>query len=311
MTARVTEKCQLFQWDTNQTLTITGGARYVDFQYPSEIVRIEVFDGVCQIPDVWLQTPGIKSLWICMADNTRIAMCLSIEARPIPPDYASTPEQRVTFDNLVEKVDDLVDDIQERAAAGEFDGPPGPPGEPYVHSEEFSALAQQVRNDAESASIDAESASNDAESASNYAESASNSEEIATQAMTDLLAMMGTDIATLVGGKIPVEQIPSIATTEIYTVETEAQRDALTVQNGDICIVTYNDASKSKSFVYNNGWVYLASPTDYASRAGHADTAGTAESANKINGHRLVEMEYSEFITAVKDANTYYIVWGE
>lgn len=36
MTAKITEKSQLFQWDTNLPLTVTGGARYVDFSYPEE-----------------------------------------------------------------------------------------------------------------------------------------------------------------------------------------------------------------------------------------------------------------------------------
>lgn len=160
-----------------------------------------------------------------------------------------------------------------------------PKGDPYDHSPEFSNLAQQVREDAVSAN---------------------QSETAASQALSDLLRMMGTDIATLVGGKIPVEQIPSIATTEIYSVSTIAQRDALRVERGDICIVT----SENKSYIFNgNGWVYLESPTDYASRAGYAETAGTAENANMINGHRMVQMTASQYETAVKDANTYYLVY--
>ena len=157
---------------------------------------------------------------------------------------------------------------------------------------------------ADNASVSAVTAVKAMDVAVTKASEAGTSSTQSQQALTDLLAMMGTDIATLVGGKIPVSQIPSIATTEIYTVSSQALMDALIVQNGDICIRTDED----KSYIYNNGWVYLTSPTDYASRAGYAETAGTAENATMINGHRLVEMTAAEFATAVKDPNTYYLI---
>ena len=117
--------------------------------------------------------------------------------------------------------------------------------------------------------------------------------------------MLGTDIATLVGGKIPVEQIPAIATTEVYTAASAAEMSAFVAQNGDICIRT----DENKSYIYKDtGWVYLASPTDYASTAGHADTADNAQNAAKINNHRMVEMTAEAFATAVKDPDTYYLV---
>ena len=117
--------------------------------------------------------------------------------------------------------------------------------------------------------------------------------------------MLGTDVATLVGGKIPPEQIPAIATTEVYTASTAAEMNTFTAQNGDICIRT----DENKSYIYKDtGWVYLASPTDYASSAGHANTADNAVNASMINSHRLVEMAAEEFQTAVKNPDTYYLV---
>lgn len=130
------------------------------------------------------------------------------------------------------------------------------------------------------------------------------SETKSSQALSDLLKMIGVDIATLVGGKIPVEQIPSIATTEIYQADSLAAMNLPVVQNGDICIRT----DENKSYIYNNGWVYLSSPTDYASRAGHAETATTAENATMINNHRMAEMSQADFLISVKDPNTYYLV---
>ena len=126
------------------------------------------------------------------------------------------------------------------------------------------------------------------------------------QNLQDLLKMIGTDIATLVNGKIPVNQIPSIATTEIYTATSQEEQDKIKAENGDILIRT----DESKSYIWKDtGWVYLASPTDYSAKAGYAETAGVAENANKINGHRLVQMEIKDFETAVKDPNTYYLVY--
>lgn len=148
-----------------------------------------------------------------------------------------------------------------------------------------------------------------AESASNRAElssaSAKESKETAIQALSDLLSMLGTDIATLINGKIPVSQIPSIATTEIYTASSLKEMNNLSVENGDICI----RHDENKSYIFNDGWIYLASPTDYAAKSGYAETAKTAENANTINNHRLVEMTAEEFEMAVKDDNTYYLVY--
>ena len=148
-----------------------------------------------------------------------------------------------------------------------------------------------------------------AENASNSAElssaSAKESEETAVQALSDLLSMLGTDIATLINGKIPVSQIPAIATTEIYTVSSLEDMENLSAENGDICI----RQDENKSYIFRDGWVYLASPTDYSAKSGYAETAKNAENANKINNHRLVEMSAEEFEAAVKDENTYYLVY--
>lgn len=133
------------------------------------------------------------------------------------------------------------------------------------------------------------------------------SESSASQALADLLRMLGTDVATLVNGKIPVSQIPSIATVEIYHAASLEEMNALEVQRGDVCIRTDED----KSYIYIDGWVHLASPTDYASRSGYSDTSGVAENANTIGGHRLVQIPWSAWESAVKDPNTYYLVYTE
>ena len=144
-----------------------------------------------------------------------------------------------------------------------------------------------------------------AQAAENSASSSEDSKNLAVQALSDLLKMLGTDIATLVNGKIPASQIPSIATTEIFTASSLEEMEGLSVENGDICI----RQDENKSYIFSNGWIYLASPTDYSARSGYAETAGTAQNANTINNHRLVEMTAEEYATAVKDENTYYLVY--
>lgn len=173
------------------------------------------------------------------------------------------------------------------------------------YAEEAAKNLPLIQKDAQTASAKAEEAAESAANAKASEINAKESEDSSNQNLSDFLAMLGTDVATLVGGKIPAEQIPAIATTEVYTVATEEEMGTLVAQNGDICIRT----DENKSYIYKDtGWVYLASPTDYASSAGHADTADNAVNASMINNHRLVEMTPEEFETAVKDPDTYYLV---
>ena len=174
-----------------------------------------------------------------------------------------------------------------------------------VYAEEAEKNLPLIQKSAQTAFDKAEEASESAANAKTSEINAKESEDSSSQNLSDFLAMLGTDVATLVGGKIPAEQIPAIATTEVYTAATAGEMTALVAQNGDICIRT----DENKSYIYKDtGWVYLASPTDYASNAGHADTADNAVNASMINNHRMVEMTAEEFQSAVKDPDTYYLV---
>ncbi len=127
------------------------------------------------------------------------------------------------------------------------------------------------------------------------------------QALSDLLSMLGTDVATLVGGKIPVTQIPSIATTEVYFTDNEEDMLMIQPDNGDICIRT----DEHRSYIYQGGWKYLMSPTDYSERAGSALTAENALNSNMINNKRIVSMTSDQYANAVKDENTFYFVTSD
>lgn len=131
------------------------------------------------------------------------------------------------------------------------------------------------------------------------------------QALSDILAMMGTDIATLTGGKLTPSQIPAIAITDTFVAADEAAMLALSAQTGDVCIRT----DENKTYILQgtdptrlSDWQQLKSPTNYADTAGHALTADEAENAAKINNHRIVYMTQSQYDSAVKDPDTIYLV---
>jgi len=136
------------------------------------------------------------------------------------------------------------------------------------------------------------------------------------QAYGDFLSQLGVDIATLVGGKIPLSQIPATATQEIYTVSSEAELTGLTAQRGDLAelleevngektvIKTWQCLGDSKKA---ENWVVWG--TSYAVSAGNAATAANAQNANTINNHRLIEISAADFENAVKDEDTYYLVY--
>lgn len=65
--------------------------------------------------------------------------------------------------------------------------------------------------------------------------------------------------ATLVNGKIPLDQIPDTAKITVNSVSSIAQRDSLTVQSGDIAVV----AEEEKTYAYNGtSWVELLTSPD-------------------------------------------------
>ena len=113
-----------------------------------------------------------------------------------------------------------------------------------------------------------------------------------------------------------MSQIPATATQEIYTVTSESELTSLVAQRGDLAELIeqvngertitktwqcLGDSSKREN------WVVWG--TSYAVSAGNATSATNAENANTINNHRLIEISAADFETAVKDENTYYLVY--
>ena len=116
---RTTKK--LYQWDTDQKLINCVG-KYVDYPIDGGVYRIDVIDKECIIPDELLQVSGTVKVYECMEYGTVKAFAFYINPRPKPPDYVFTPTERLTFEGLVKKVDETIEDLQRRADSGEFNG---------------------------------------------------------------------------------------------------------------------------------------------------------------------------------------------
>ena len=121
-------KKDLFQWDINQYFIECIGL-YVDFPIGEEVVRVEIKSNKCLIPDEFLQTSGRKKVWECFGDGTIKEYNLIITERPKPPLYTFTATEKLTFDGLVQKVNDTVEEIHKMAYTGQLDGPKGDPGD--------------------------------------------------------------------------------------------------------------------------------------------------------------------------------------
>ena len=134
----------------------------------------------------------------------------------------------------------------------------------------------------------------------------------AVQAMGDLLAMMGTDIATLTDGKLTPSQIPPLSINDVFEVDSVEDMLLLTAERGDVALVLLDDnihdsymLSTDEPSLLDN-WKKLG--VSYVANAGHSLTADNAENANKINNKRLVAMTESQYDVAAKDPETFYAV---
>ena len=137
----------LYQWDAGQKLTDCRGV-FVDFVISGEVYRCDVVNGECIVPDELLQHPGKQTAYECMADNTLQEFVFSVVPRPLPPDYVYTPTEKLTFEGLVQKVEDPVADIIRRADSGEFDGYTPVKGKDYFSEAEKNELMESVSSGA-------------------------------------------------------------------------------------------------------------------------------------------------------------------
>lgn len=149
---------------------------------------------------------------------------------------------------------------------------------------------------------------------------AETSERQSTQNLSDLLNIAGDSLATLIGGKVPVDQIPAVVRHDIVEIQSEADLLTIDAQKGDVAVlVSMNPDTGStviklieKSFqllgedstVLSN---WAVTGTSYALTSAYATTAKDAENAGQINGHRIVLFTtVAEMESAVKADDDLY-----
>lgn len=113
-------KKEYFQWDVNQYIPIKD--KYCDFVVNGEVWRLEAENEKVRIPDECFQTHGFKIAYICYEDGTKFAFGFYVKERPAPPEYAYTESEKITFQSLVNEVNELIDDLTSKTENGYFDG---------------------------------------------------------------------------------------------------------------------------------------------------------------------------------------------
>lgn len=137
-----------YQWDINQKFTECDG-RFVDFIINEKVIyRVDIVNGECIIPDEFLQKSGYHTVYECMSDYTIQNHMFPVHPREKPPSYVYTPTEKLTFEGLVQKVNDTVADIIRRADSGEFDGYTPVKGKDYFTESEKNEMVQSVASGA-------------------------------------------------------------------------------------------------------------------------------------------------------------------
>lgn len=179
------------------------------------------------------------------------------------------------------------------------------------NAKEVSEKAIAAKDEAVTA---ASSAKQSEENAKKSETEADNSKTIVEQAMKDLLAMLGNKVATLTeDGKLTPSQIPNLSIINSFEVQSVDELVTLDAQMGDMGYIKTDGKVtdvywlSGKDAAVAENWLKFG--VSFVQEAGNAQTAVEAENAQKINGHRLVEMTSDEFEAAVKDDNTYYLVY--
>lgn len=105
----------------------------------------------------------------------------------------------------------------------------------------------------------------DGKAATNHTHTSSQVTDFATAVDARIDAATGETVASLVNGKVPTSQIPAVALTEVFVVNSQAAQLALDAQEGDVAV----RSDQSRSYIHNGGsagtmadWTELATPTD-------------------------------------------------
>lgn len=287
------------------------GVVSISFRRPDQTTGYPVVVNSSENPVIWTVTkadvsvPGKGEIVLRLSENEVIGKTFSIPTiTKASPDFTGDPPDPFPdwLSDILEVETRIADDVQEVSTNTQTVA---------TNTQIAIDKAAEALQSAANALVSEQNAHASAVNAEDSNQSALTAMRTAVQAMTDLLAMLGEDIATLTGGKLTPSQIPTIAITDTFVVATEEAMLALDCETGDICIRT----DENKTYILQgtdpsilSDWQQLKTPTNYADEAGHAATSDNAENANKINNKRLVAMTESQYDVAAKDPDTLYVV---
>ena len=115
MNAKITQgKRQLWQWDTGVQLMLfdIGTANEVHFATPDGVIRRDIVNNMCNIPDVVLQRAGTMVCYVFNREpyegDTRYEFHFEVLPRPKPADYIDPPEEADNLEQLAERVASII-----------------------------------------------------------------------------------------------------------------------------------------------------------------------------------------------------------
>lgn len=141
----------LYQWDARRTVTVDETVTEVHFAISGDEQALVVVPdgGICDIPNQLLQRVRYLDVWTFFDEKTIETVRFTITPRAKPMDYIYEPTHIQTIEELTKEVKaaiaesqkatqaalDTAEDLLERAANGEFDGPQGIKGDGYAKAE--------------------------------------------------------------------------------------------------------------------------------------------------------------------------------
>lgn len=153
MNAKITQgKRQLWQWDTGVQLMLfdIGTANEVHFATPDGVIRRDIVNNMCNIPDVVLQRAGTMVCYVFNREpyegDTRHEFHFDVLPRPKPADYIDPPGEADYLDQLYDRLkDEIVGPPGPQGERGE-PGPAGPAGLPGT-SVSITSISQSTEDD--------------------------------------------------------------------------------------------------------------------------------------------------------------------
>lgn len=288
--------------------TYPQGSVSISFRRPDQDIGYPVVVNSKDNPVVWTVTeadvssPGEGEIVLRLQENDIVGKTYSIRTTSSPsPDFTGDPPEPFPdwLKDILEVEESVSEDVREVAN----------------NTQLVLTNTQTVIEKTAEALQSAANALVSETNAEDSNQSALTAMKTATQAMTDLLAMLGSDIATLTDGKLTPSQIPPLSINDVFEVDSIAEMLTLVAQRGDVALVMLDDN------IHDSYMLAVDDPTQlenwkklgvsYVANAGHAITADNAENANMINNHRVVVMTQAQYDVAVKDPDTVYLVGVE